>query len=153
MIISNSNTHRQTETHRHSASHKQIPFGFLFGHASYYFPSCCCFSCFCCCFSSFSSVFFSLCFFFAVLFAVVVGFVTVSFHCLLLHFNHLLGALCLHGVRTVYSRQWGRGGTNSRLQQGSRADRGLRRGGVKRTIRAAHFIFVGAAATGSLGQH
>lgn len=119
MIISNSNTHTHTSKHTVRASHKQIPFGFLFGHASYYFPSLCCFTaftCFCCLFFLFSYY----CFFFCVFLLLLL--VSWQFHFI---------AFC--SILTIYwapfvcrtrngSRSWkglkGQGGTNSRLCQG-----------------------------------
>lgn len=126
----------------------------------------CPFGCFFCCFSSTRLfVFFPFIVFLFFVVLVVAGFVTVSFHCLLLHFNHLLGALCLRAETAGGRRRAAGGGSsrrrftrkraNSRLRQGSwqtgRPRRGHGRG--PRPIRAAHFVFIGAAATGSLGPN
>lgn len=102
-----------------------------------------------------------------VLFFVVAGFVTVSFHCLLLHFNHLLGALCLRsasrsgglskeGKFEVTPRElaldWGTG--NWGLAWPGLA---CGHGALPPTYSCSvsfRFIFIGgAAATGSLGQN
>lgn len=112
----------------------------------------CCFSCVFC----FCSLFFLFCLCSFLFFFVVSGFVTVSFHCLLLHFNHLLGALCLRsasrsgGKFEVTPREllldWGTGAWGL-------ACPGLADLFVQRVSFRFIFIGGGAAATGSLGQN
>lgn len=113
----------------------------------------CCFSCVFC----FCSLFFLFCLCSFLFFFVVSGFVTVSFHCLLLHFNHLLGALCLRSARQERGQIRGYAkGVTTRLgnwELGPGAWPGLADLFVQRVSFRFIFIGGGAAATGSLGQN